>query len=146
MSRADGQMPKVLCLLPLVGQPRNSKRISMLQEAGCTVEMLAFERDYHMGRMPTCLVTNLGRIPYGQYLRRAFRLLGALPKIRRGLRRNDVAYASGADMALAGIVAGAGLGRPMVLEVGDIRRVQIAKGWKGAVFRSLSLKTEAKGR
>ena len=40
-------------------------------------------------------------------------------------------------MALAGIVAGIGLGRPMVLEVGDIRRVQITKGWKGTLARSL---------
>jgi succinoglycan biosynthesis protein ExoL len=131
------RMPKVLSLLPLIGHPRDSKRIAMLQEAGCRVEALAFERDYHEGRLPTCPVTSLGRIPHGQYLRRAFRLLGALPKIRRALRRNDVAYASGADMALAGIVAGIGLGRPMVLEVGDIRRVQITKGWRGALARSL---------
>jgi len=131
------RMPKVLSLLPLIGHPRDSKRIAMLQEAGCTVEALAFERDYHQGRLPTCPVTSLGRIPHGQYLRRAFRLLASLPTIRSALRRNDVAYASGADMALAGIVAGLGLGRPMVLEVGDIRRVQIAKGWQGALARSL---------
>ncbi len=130
-------MPKVLSLLPLIGHPRDSKRIAMLQEAGCTVQALAFERDYHRGRLPACPVTSLGRIPHGQYLRRAFRLLGALPKIRRALRHNDVAYASGADMALAGIVAGMGLARPVVLEVGDIRRVQIAKGWKGFLARSL---------
>lgn len=131
------RMPKVLSLLPLIGHPRDSKRIAMLQEAGCTVEAVAFERDYHQGRLPTCPVTSLGRIPHGRYLLRAFRLIAALPTIRRALRRNDVAYASGADMALAGIVAGIGIGRPTVLEVGDIRRVQIAEGWKGALTRTL---------
>lgn len=133
----DGPKPRVLILLPLVGDPRDSKRIAMLQEAGLTVEALAFERDYHQGRMPSCSVTSLGRIPHGQYLRRVLRLLAALPVFRRALRRSDVAYASGADMALAGLVAGIGLGRPMVLEVGDIRAIQVAPGWKGALMRAL---------
>jgi succinoglycan biosynthesis protein ExoL len=131
------RMPRVVSLLPLIGHPRDSKRISMLQRAGCPVEALAFERDYHQGRLPTCPVTSLGRIPHGQYLRRAFRLLAAQPTIRRALRRADVAYASGGDMALAAIVAGIGLGRPIALEVGDIRSVQIASGWKGRLFRAL---------
>lgn len=109
----------------------------MLQQAGCAVEAVAFERDYHQGRPPTCPVTSLGRIPHGRYLQRAFRLLAAQPKIRRALRRADVSYASGADMALAGLLAGIGLRRPMVLEVGDIRRVQVAQGWSGRLSRAL---------
>ena len=40
---------KVVSLLRVLGQPRDSKRISMLQEAGFTVEVGAFQRDYHSG-------------------------------------------------------------------------------------------------
>ena len=47
---------RVLFALQVVGQPRNSKRISMLQKAGFQVEAIAFERKYHKGRLPSCPV------------------------------------------------------------------------------------------
>lgn len=107
----------------------------MLQEVGFTVESAAFERDYHSGRMPTCAVESLGKIAHGKYLQRIGKMLKALPVLRRALKRNDVAYASGPDMALFALVAGVGLGRPVVVEVGDIRHVQVSPGLKGKVAR-----------
>ena len=45
---------KILSVLPVLGQPRYSKRITMLQELGFNVEVVTFERDYHRGRIPNC--------------------------------------------------------------------------------------------
>lgn len=109
----------------------------MLQQAGFDVKVVAFERDYHSGRMPTCPVTSLGKISHGRYLQRAFRMFGALPRLRRVLRSGQVAYASGQDMALFAIIAGIGLGVPVILEVGDIRHAQVARGWRGWIARTL---------
>lgn len=133
----DRGKPRVATLLPVLGHPRDSKRIAMLQSEGIEVEVAAFERDYHSGRLPSCPVTTLGRISHGKYAARALKFLRALPALRRVLGRCDVAYASGPDMALAAIVAGVGLGKPIVLEVGDIRRLQVAGGLPGKAMRAV---------
>ena len=39
--------PKILFFLQVVGHPRDSKRIQMLQDEGFEVEAIAFERKYH---------------------------------------------------------------------------------------------------
>ncbi len=128
---------RVATLLPVLGHPRDSKRVAMLQSEGIDVEVAAFERDYHSGRLPSCRVTTLGRISHGKYVARAMKFLRALPALRRVLRRCEVAYASGPDMALAAIVAGMGLGKPVVMEIGDIRRLQVARGVAGAAMRAV---------
>lgn len=128
---------QILSVLPILGQPRDSKRIAMLQEAGFTVEAVAFERDYHTGRMPDCKVELLGKIAHGHYLERILRMVTALPAIRRAMKRNHIAYASGADMAFMALVAGLGLGKPVVVEIGDIREVQVASGLKGRIVRRI---------
>jgi len=128
---------RIVSLLPVLGHPRDSKRVAMLQDGGFDVSVIAFERPYHQGRMPTAPVTSLGRIEHGRYLSRALRMLAALPRVRRALRGARVAYASGQDMALFAIVAAAGLRVSIVLEVGDLRRVQVDPGIKGAIVRYL---------
>lgn len=134
---SDSPRIKVLVALPVLGQPRHSKRVDMLKEAGFEVEVAAFERDYHRGRVPNCPVTSLGKIEHGKYLRRLFKLVAALPKLRRCVRRNNVVYASGPDMAFISLVAGIFLRVPVVLEVGDIREIQTTPGITGAVVRAL---------
>lgn len=126
---------KVLSVLPVLGQPRHSKRIAMLQQAGFAVEVVAFERDYHDGRLPDCPVERLAKISHGNYFQRVLSLISALPALRRAIRRNHVAYASGPDMAFVAVLAGLGLGRPVILEVGDIQRAQVSKGLVGYFTR-----------
>ena len=131
---------KILSLLPVLGHPRDSKRITMLKESGFEVTVQAFERDYHSGRLPDCDVEVLGKISHGNYMNRIIKLIKALPKIRRGMKKADMAYASGPDMALIGLIAGFGLNKPVALEVGDIRDIQLSKSISGKIVRFLDKK------
>ncbi len=128
---------RILAILPLLGDPRHSKRISMLQEYGFAVQVAAFERDSHSGRMPDCPAESLGKIAHGRYLQRIPRILAALPALRRAMKRSHAAYAFGPDMALMALVAGLGLGRPVVVETADIREVQVAPGLMGRLVRMI---------
>lgn len=127
----------ILFALPMVGHPRDSKRIAMLQSAGFQIEAIAFERKSHKGRIPTCSVEIVGVIDHGQYLKRMMKMLTAIPSIRRAIKSNDLVYASGPDIALLCLVSGIGLGRPIILEVGDIRELQTASGLWGRLVRKV---------
>lgn len=127
----------ILSALPLVGHPRDAKRITMLKQAGFRVEAVAFNRPYHTGRLPDCRVEPLGEIDSGRYMRRLLKMARALPTVRRAIRRNSMVYASGPDMALLALVAGFGLRKPVALEVGDIREIQLASGIAGRLIRQL---------
>lgn len=133
--RSGSSPVRIVSVLPVLGHPRDSKRVAMLQEAGFEVSVAAFQRDYHQGRMPDAPVISLGHIAHGRYVSRAIRMLLALPRLRRALRGARIAYASGQDMALFAMVAGLGTGVRVVLEVGDIRHVQVARGLKGVIAR-----------
>ena len=128
---------QVLFALQLVGQPRNSKRISMLQNAGFQVEAIAFERKYHKGRVPSCPVKIIGVLKHGHYLRRIIKFVATIPSVRKAIRSNDIVYAFGPDMALLCLVSGLGLGRPLILEISDIREAQTAGGLKGRLIRAV---------
>jgi len=132
---------KILSVLPLLGHPRDSKRITMLQQAGFAVEAVAFEREHHSGRLPDCPVERLVKIAHGHYLQRAIKIITVLPAIRRAIRRNHIVYTSGPDMALTALIAGLGLGRPVILEVGDIQRAQVSSGFRGRLTRLLERHT-----
>ena len=127
----------ILFALPMVGHPRDSKRIAMLQNAGFQVEAIAFERKSHKGRVPTCSVEIIGVIDHGRYLKRTIKMLAAIPSIRRAIKSNDAVYASGPDMALLCLASGMSLGRPVIFEVGDIRELQTASGLWGGLVRKV---------
>lgn len=128
---------KILCLLPSMVDTRVARRIDMLKRGGFEVEAAAFERHQRTGRAPDCPIRRLGRIPPRRYWSRIPRLLRAAPQVRQAIRRNDVVFAFSPDLAGLGLVAGAGLNRPMALEVADIYGVQVASGWPGRAVRWL---------
>ncbi|TWT52121.1 hypothetical protein CA85_50890 [Allorhodopirellula solitaria] len=101
------------------------------------VGVAAFKRAYHSGRMPPCNIDVLGEVKNGNYLQRATPMLLGLRKMRRLIKSADIVYAFGGDMALFCLLAGAGLQRPVVIEVGDVRAVQTRPGIRGKLFRSL---------
>ncbi len=126
---------KILVALQVIGHPRDSKRVDMLKQAGFTVNAAAFERDYHKGRALTCPVEVLGKVENGKYFKRFFMMLKAIPKMRKQIKNSHVVYASGADMAMMAILAGISLNKQLVLEVGDIRKIQVSKSIGGFVSR-----------
>jgi succinoglycan biosynthesis protein ExoL len=128
---------KVLSLLPVLGQPRDSKRISMLCELGYVVKVIAFERDYHSGRLPDVPIFILGKIGHGDYFIRFFKIIQVLPKVRSMLKGHDFIYTSGPDMALLALIAGFGLKPKVILEVGDIRNIQLRTDFIGKFVRFL---------
>ena len=128
---------RILTVLPTLADTWISRRVELLKHSGCSVEAVAFMRPARVQREPACPVQKLGCIQPGNYLARVPRLLLSIPKVRRALRRNHVAYAFNADMALLALVAGIGLKRPLILDVADIREAQAAKDWRGRIFRAV---------
>ena len=130
---------KVLCILPALGHWHFAKRISMLQQAGFQVEAVAYQRDVFVsgGRIPSCPVEILGNLAHGRYFSRVSRLLLDIGKVRAVIRRNDVVYAFSPDMALLGLIAGYGLEKHCIVEVADIRDIQVDRRLAGRVVRSI---------
>lgn len=128
---------KILCILPTLTDTRIARRIDMLNRGGFAVEAVAFARHQLSGRRPDCPIQRLGRIPPRRYAARMGKLLAATPKVRRAIRRNHIVYAFGSDLAFLATISKAGLNRPLVLEVADIKDVQVADGWSGRAVRAL---------
>ena len=126
---------RILTVLPVLGQPRDSKRIDMLVSLGFDVSVAAFNRAYHSGRVPSRPTQIIGTISHGKYLQRIGRLITALPKLRRAMQDRDIVYASSPDMALLAMIAGIFMGKKFILEVGDVREIQTAEGLKGRLVR-----------
>ncbi|WP_144775918.1 glycosyltransferase family 4 protein [Marinobacter maritimus] len=124
-----------LFLMPVMGQPRYSKRIDMLKAESVVAEVAAFERDYHKGRMPSCPVTTLGRVRHGQYLKRVLVYIKSLIKIRKLAKRNEVIYSFGPDLSVLAYIATLGLPVKRVAEVADIRGLQTSDKLKGKLLR-----------
>lgn len=126
----------VLVVMPVVGQPRFSKRIDMMLEYKHQVRVAAFERVFlDKGRQPNCEVTYLGRMEHGKYLKRIPVLLGSVFKLRALLKECDVVYAIGTDLILLSLLAGVGLKHGRMLESGDLREIQTRNSPVGRFFR-----------
>ncbi len=128
---------RVLCILPILTDARIAKRIDMFLKTGFQVEALGFERDQYLGRKPNCPVQSLDSVSDGRYLVRIYKMALALPKVRAAIRRNDIVYTFGLDLALLALISGVGLGRPAIIEVADIRAIQVIGGLKGCAVRAI---------
>nr|WP_294995071.1 hypothetical protein [uncultured Sediminibacterium sp.] len=128
---------KVLNLLQVVGHPRDSKRITGLLESGFSVSAMSFEREYHSGRLPDCPLEILDKIENGKYMARFFKIIKALPKLRKKMRHANVVYASGQDMAAMAYLAGLGLSKPIIMEVGDIVDLQLSNSLFSKIVRKV---------
>ncbi len=128
---------RILCVLPNPTQPTTVGRVALLQRQGHQVEVMAFQRGFDHGRSFNCPVTILGRIHHQDYLERIPVLLRAFPKIRAGIRRNQVVYVLNLDLTFMVIVSGWGLKRPVILDVLDITQIQVASGLKGRLVRAV---------
>ncbi len=128
---------KILFILPRLANPVILIRIDMLRRAGWEVEVMAFQRDIPTERLPDWPITILGRIQDEFYLRRLPTLLFVAPKIRAAMRRSQLVYAYGLDLALVALIAGLGLAKPVVINVLDVRGAQTAPGLRGWLLRTI---------
>ncbi len=134
-----GMKRKILFLNNSVDATNQTKRVDMFRRGGFEVEVAAFERAYNQGFgcLPDCPVTRLGRIPAGRYFSRLLRVMLALRPVRAAVRRNRLVYAHSPEMGLLAVLAGAGLGRRVVLDIADIVKIQVSPGWVGRIGRRL---------
>jgi succinoglycan biosynthesis protein ExoL len=135
MQKHEAKRIRILSALPILGHPRDSKRVSMLLESGFDVSVAAFQRDYHKGRMPDCETKVLAVIKHGHYFQRILIILKSLFSMRGMIKETNLVYASGLDMAFMSILAGVGLKRPVIIEIGDVREIQVSYGLKGRLAR-----------
>ena len=120
---------RALCILSNLRHPMQGERVAMLRRAGFDVEAQAFERGgFAGGSVPDCPVESLGEIRNRAYASRAVKLLTSVRKARAAIRRNDVVYAFGPDLGAMALLAGAGLGKPMAMEIADIQPIQVGRG------------------
>ncbi len=124
-------------MLPLIGHPRDSKRIDMLQEEGFDVQVCSFIRPYHNGRIPRVKIHYLGEIAHGQYLKRVLVMCKSLFTVRKQLKKADLIYCSGLDMAILALIGQIGLSKKIIIEIGDIREIQCSNALSAKVFRLL---------
>lgn len=125
----------LLYLLPVRSQPRFWKRVQKMQEAGVGAHCLYFDRNYHNTRYEYESSQCIGRLQHGNYASRMVVLMRSAFIVRRCLSHMDGLYAFGLDMALLGLLAKLGTGKPLVYEIGDIRKWQISDGIIGKLFR-----------
>lgn len=125
----------ILGVLPTVGHPRHAKRLDMLSAEYDRVHAVAFDRRSHRSRLPGCTVEVVGTIANRAYLRRVVAFVRVVPSVRRRIRQHDAVYAFGIDLALLALVAGIGVRRPVIVETGDLRDLEIGRGVGGRLVR-----------
>lgn len=128
---------KILFMLSIVGDTRDSKRIKMLQNAGFYVEAIGFQRkrSKESGRSPDCDICILSEIYDGQYINRLYHIIKNIPVIRNKIINADIIFASRSDMAFMSIISKIGIKCPVIIEVADIREIQTEKSLRGNIYR-----------
>lgn len=126
---------QILCFCPVVGDTKDAKRIKILQKAGFKVTVVAFERDYFVSRLPDCEIITLGKIRNGEYMSRVLIMLKSLIKLRKIVRKFDIVYALSPDLAIMAYIASLGKKNILILDLADIRRVQVSSSPLGKFTR-----------
>jgi len=127
---------RVLYASTNISHPFTVGRVEMMEREGIEVECIGYERGDPPVR-PAEQYDVLGHLRKGAYLSRVPSILRDVLALRRAIRRNDLIYVNGADMALVVHVAGMLLGRPVVRDVPDIERVLVMPGLKSRPLRRL---------
>lgn len=128
-------MKNILIILPLIGDTKDSKRIDQLINAGFCVKAVAFQRDYPIMRAPKCDVVLLSKIEHGHYFVRLISMLFSAIKMRKHLKECDLVYAMSPDLAFFAYFSGFALHKPLIMDVADIRHIQVRKSIVGFLWR-----------
>ena len=128
---------EILCFLPVVGDTKDAKRVDILQKAGYKVTVVAFEREYFISRLPDCKIITIGKIENGKYIRRILIMLVSLFKLRKIIKNFDAIYALSPDLAFMSYLSSIDLGKPIIIDVADIREIQVSNSFFGRITRIL---------
>lgn len=114
---------RVLFILPVVSQPRYSKRIQSYLDSGYQVTVASFKRKYfEKNTLPAGVdFISLGRIENGNYFIRIFKILPSLLRIFRLSRKHTFVYIFSVDVLL--IILFQRNSKNIFFELGDIREV-----------------------
>lgn len=126
---------KILCLLPIVGDTKDSKRIEILQDSDFDVVVVAFERDSFKARMPNAHVNILAKIDNGNYFKRIIIMIKCILSLRKYIKNTDAIYALNQDLAIFAYIAAIGLNKPLIIDVADIREIQTGPSIVSIIFR-----------
>lgn len=128
---------KICCILPTIGDTKDSKRIEILKKNNFDVIVAAFSRNSFKSRAPNYKIENLGQISDGKYLSRVYKMLLSLKKLRSIIKESDLIYAISPDLAIFAFFSSIGLSKPMVVDIADIREIQVSNSFFGTLFRFL---------
>lgn len=129
---------KILVVLPTFGDTKDSKRIKLLKDAGFQVNLAYFERDSFLSRIPEAdSFINLGKIEDGKYFKRIKVYFKSIFKLREQAKKNDLIYSVGADLAIFSFISALGLRKKSVIDVADIRPIQVSNGIIGWILRKI---------
>ncbi|MCH6234332.1 hypothetical protein [Cognataquiflexum rubidum] len=129
---------RILVLLPTFGDTKDSKRIKMLKESGFEVNVAYFERDQFLSRKPEAdSFYKLGKISNGNYFKRINVFLKSIRNLRALVKKNDFVYCIGADLAIFSFFASSGLKSRLIIDVADIRPIQVSNSILGKFLRTI---------
>jgi hypothetical protein len=121
-------MNKILIILPVLGDTKDSKRIKLLKEAGFIVNVAYYERKEFETRKPEAdSFILLGKVYNKKYLIRVIIFIKSFFKLRKLIKENDLVYCIGADLAILAYFSAKFLdNKKFIIDIADIREIQVS--------------------
>lgn len=127
----------LLCILPTIGDTKDSKRIELLKDAGFDVIVAAYDRGSYISRLPDVEINVLGKIVDGKYFNRVVVYLKSFYKLRKLISKSDAIYAISPDIAFIASLCNFRLHKPLITDVADIREIEVSKSIGGFIVRRM---------
>lgn len=128
---------KILCLIPTIGDTKDIKRITLLLNNFLTLKVVGFDRNSFIARKPQFDVEIIASIEDRKYFSRLLKMISVTFKLRRLIKENSVIYALNPDLAMWSYFASIGLQRRLIIDLADIREIQVSDSFFGVIYRFL---------
>lgn len=142
MSQHRASSALIAHIMPLATDPRINRRLRAARQLGIRQVAFSFQRESFAGStVEDAVLTSLGFVHHGRYLRRVLalgRALGVLLRHASSLRKASVIYAFGTDCMVLAVVASLVLRisrTPIVYEIADVRGVMLGSGVRARCMR-----------
>lgn len=129
---------KILVLIPTLGDTKDSRRIKLLKDSNFDVNAAYFERNQFSPRIPVAdNLIKLGNVSDGKYFKRVFIFVRSIFKIRELVKKNNLIYSIGADLAILAFFSSIGLKKKIIIDIADIRPIQVSDSIFGNILRGI---------